>query len=280
VAKPTAELCAWRNRRGGRGVFVVCVLAALAWGTETSALGAVEHPSIEETVLGVRGILSCADPLAADGSPPARLFVEFSENRLYAIAGLRMPGVRAGVRAGRVALTGAVARLSTDIGHETLLSLTPAWYENDRWAVSAGVVYESAYVHGCVPARLLGLTVRSRVRLTRSVSVGGEVDRYRLSGGVASNGGADATLLVVVRPLSGTSIFAVADLDRWTGVLPSVSMSFGGVKGLRLTFGYEAVTSALKGALALRFGGIACAAGVDYHPVLGARRGITLSWRR
>jgi hypothetical protein len=255
-------------------------MVQLVLATGAHGLGALQYPSIEESVAGVRGILSRSDPFSPLEGAPASAFVEFCENQLYGIAGLRTPGVRAGCRAGRVALTGAVARLSTDVGHETFMSLTPACYDDDRWAASVGVTYESAYVQGFPPARVLSVTVRSRVDITGSVSVGGEIDRYRLSGGLASDAGADATVMVALRPVSGATLYAVAGMDRWTGVLPSVSMVLDGAKALRLSFGYEGVTRALKGALALRLGGLLCAAGVDYHPVLGARRGVSLLWRR
>jgi hypothetical protein len=245
---------------------------------ETRALGTLQHPSIEESVVGVRGILSNVHRLDGRGASPRRVWFEASENRLYGIAGLHASGLRIGAQFGSVSLTAAAAHLASDIGRETRLALTPAHYAGDRWAASVGVVHESASVDGFTSAELLSLTVRSRVRLSETVSVGGEIDRYRLSG--EPNHGADATLVAAIRPVSAALIHAVFAFDRRTGLHPSIAMTFDGVSAFRLTLGYEGMTDALKGALAVEVGGFVCAVGVDYHPVLGSRRGITLAWHR
>jgi hypothetical protein len=261
-------------------VFTVVAAASLSGvgAAPALALGALQHPSVEESVTGVRGILSPGGRRGGRGGEAPRVWFEASEYGLYGITGLHLSGVRAGARLQSVWLTAAASQLASNIGRETRLAFTPAYHAGDRWAVSAGVVHESATVDGLETARLLSLTVRSRVRLSESVSVGGEIDRYRLSGEPSPGG--DATLVAAFHPVSSTLIHAVFALDRRTGLHPSVSMTFEGVRALRLTLGYEGMTGALKGALAVEAGGLVCAAGADYHPVLGSRRGITLSWRR
>lgn len=241
-------------------------------------MGTFQHPSIEESVTGVRGVLSPDCTRTGRGTEGPRVWFEASEYGLYGITGLHLSGLRAGARLGSVWLTAAASQLASDIGRETRLALTPAYYAGDRWAASVGVVHESASVDGLVTARLLSFTVRSRVRLSESVSVGGEIDRYRLSG--EPNHGADATLVAVFRPVSAAVIHTVFAFDRRTGLHPSIAMTLDGVSAFRLTLGYEGMTEALRGALAVEVGGLVCAAGVDYHPVLGSRRGITLAWRR
>jgi hypothetical protein len=245
---------------------------------EALALGTLQHPSVEESATGARGILSLDLPRTARGSHVQRVWLEASEFSLYGITGLHLSGLRAGARFGSVRLDGAASQLASDIGRETRLALTPAYCAGDRWAASLGVVHESASVDGFATARLSSVTVRSRVRLSKSVSIGGEIDRCRLSG--EPSHGVDATLVAVMRPASAAVIYAVCAFDRRTGLHPSVAMTFAGGNVFRLTLGYEGTTDALKGAVAVEVGGLVCAAGVDYHPVLGSRRGITVAWRR
>lgn len=258
-------------------LYAVVVIAGVYVG-EARALGTLQHPSIEESAVGVRGILSGVRLSDGSGVPSPHVWFEASENLLYGIAGLHSTGLRVGARFGSVSVTAAAARLGSDVGRETRLALVPAYFAGDRWAASFGIVHESAFIDGFASSRLVSLTVRSRVRLSKQVSVGGEIDRYRLTG--EPNDGADATLVAVFRPVPAALIHAAAKFDRRTGSHPSVSMTFAGIKVLRLTLGYEGTTEALKGAVAVELKGFVCAAGADYHPVLGSRQGITLAWHR
>ena len=262
-----------------RARLIPAVVVALTLGplhpTGARAMGALQHPSIEQSAAGVRGILfytlSAGGPY---GSPSFR--VEASEIALYGVPGLRLSGVRVGGRAGAVSLVAEAARLSADGGSETRLAVTPAVFLSNWWAASLGLVYESAVVDGMPSARLASATGRSLVRLSRTVSVGGEVARYRLFG--EANDGADVTMAVVVRPLDGATIRAVVAVGRWSGAQPSLSTTIGSPRRFRLTIGYESSSEALKGALAVSLGGLTCAAGANYHPVLGSRHGVTLTW--
>jgi hypothetical protein len=239
------------------------------------ALGALEHPSIEQSAAGVRGILFYTlSPIGTMAA--ASLAVEVSELALYGISGLSVSGVRIGTRKGPVALVGEAARLDADVGHETRLALTPTVFWSNRWAASLGVVYESAVVDGMAPARLVSATGQSLVKLSGAVSVGGGVARYRGRG--ETSDGADVTLAVLVRPVTGAIIRAVVDVGRWTGAQPTVSTTVGSLSPLRLTLGYDAATEALKGALAVGLGGLSCAVGAHHHPTLGPRYGVTLLW--
>ena len=85
---------------------------------------------------------------------------------------------------------------------------------------------------------------------------------------------------VLVRPVDGTTIRAVLGVGRWSGVQPSLSATVGPGRRFRLTVGYEAATDALKCAFAVEVRGFTCAAGFDYHPVLGRRQGVSLTWGR
>jgi hypothetical protein len=247
----------------------------------TRALGALEYPSIEESVAGVRGILCGAFPLYADtqgAARSARVAVEASENLLFGISGLRTSGVRLGVRVGSAVFVGEATQLTADVGREARYAFAPALFVRDLWAVSVGVVYEGAFVDGFPPARMVSVCGRSLIRLSQSVRVGGEIDRYRVHG--EPGGGADVSIVVLVRPVPGALFRGVVELGRWGGAQPSLSTTVEALPALRLSFGYEGATDALKGAVAVGIGGLTCAAGVIYHPVLGARKGVTVSWRR
>jgi len=246
--------------------------------TNASALGAFEHPCVEESITGLRGILLDTFALNRDESTGMSVFVEISEVELYGVSGLRTPGVRVGFRRGSVSLVGEAAQLSSDIGSETRMSLTSAIYARDRWASSVGLVHESAAIDGLASARLVSLTARSRIRLSNAIFVGSEIAGLRLAG--ESYDGVDAAVVVSVRPASYAAVYAALEFDRWTGVQPSVSTVLAGYNTFRVLFGYEGVTDTIKGALAIDRAGFVVAVGATYHPVLGARQGITVSWRR
>jgi hypothetical protein len=238
-------------------------------------MGALEHPSIEESVAGVRGILfQTPSPVGTSGT--ASLRVEAAEAALYGIAGLHVSGLRAEVRTGAVSLVAEAAVLASDVGRETRVALTPAVFVSGRWAASLGLIHETAAVEGLPAARLLSVTGRSLVRLSGRMSVGGEVSRYRLC--AEANDGADLQMAVIVTPIAGALIRAVVDIGRWAGAQPSISATVASPGGLRLSLGYEAGTEALKGALAVGLRALTCAAGAHRHPVLGSRYGVTLSW--
>jgi hypothetical protein len=272
--------------RGRRAPIVTAAVVALGWASAArvptaAALGSLRYPSIEEVVTGARGILSEAFPLRRDGEVGPTVFAELSELRLYGLSGLHTGGARAGARLGDVTVVGAVSRLSSDIGGETVLSLAPAWHAGDRWCASAELAYESADINDLAAARLVRLTCRSRVRVTQRMSVGGEVGGLRLWGEPLD--GADASVAMAARPVPGVTVRAIVTVDRWSGAQPSLSVTLagGGALGvLRASFGYEGATDALKGALVVEVAGCAVSAGATYHPVLGARQGISVSWRR
>lgn len=240
-----------------------------------SGLGALEHPSIEQKAAGVKGILFYT--LSAHGTPAASpVHVEASEVMLYGVAGLRLSGIRAGIRHAAVSVVAEAARLSADVGRETRFAVTPAVFVSNRWAASVGLVHEYAEIDGVGTSRLTSVTGRSLVRISGSVSVGGEVARYRLWG--EENDGADVSLLVLIRPLPGTIIRAVVDVGRWVGAQPTLSTSVRAFRAVRLSLGYEAATDALNAAAAVKLGGLACAAGAQFHPTLGSRHGVTVTW--
>jgi hypothetical protein len=240
------------------------------------ALGALEHPSVEQAAAGVDGILFYT--LSTDGTAAAAPFyVEATEIALYGVAGLRLSGIRAGARLGAVWLVAEAARLGADIGHETRLAVTPAVFVSGRWAASVGLVHECAHIDGMDAAHLTSVTARSLVRLSDAASVGGEVGRYRLCG--EANDGADVSLCALVRPLPGTVIRAVVGIGRWVGAQPTVSTSVAVFGAVRLTMGYQAATDALNGAVAFGVGGLGCAAGAQLHPTLGTRHGVAVTWR-
>jgi hypothetical protein len=257
---------------------VIVGLGVILWLSGAGAAGAIEHPSIEASATGARGILSSFHPLAGTAPPVLRAFFEVSENLLYGIPSLHSPGSRAGVRIANVALTVEAAQLVSDVGYQNRLALVPAFFAGERWSASAGLVYECVNVRGFPPARTYSLTVRSRARLTGSVSVGGEVKGYRLAGEALN--GSDATVALLIRPVNAAVIRAVFEFDRTAGLYPTFSTTLLAPASLRLTLGYGATTESLRCALGAELQGVACVAGVDWHPVLGLRRGITLSWRR
>jgi hypothetical protein len=206
------------------------------------------------------------------------LSVELSDFTLYGVSDLRVSGVRVGGRAGWLSLVAEAAQLQADLGGETRLALTPCVQQRGRWAASLGLVYERVDVDGARPASLASATARSLVNLSREVAVGGEVVGYRLYG--EECGGVDLSMAVLVRPVDGTTIRAVLGVGRWSGVQPSLSATVGPGRRFRLTVGYEAATDALKCAFAVEVRGFTCAAGFDYHPVLGRRQGVSLTWGR
>jgi len=259
----------------------IAAVVAVCTPVQSRALGALEHPSIEESASGVRGILCGAFPLyggPASHRPTARWALEASENLLYGIAGLHVTGARAGVRVGPSAFVGEAAQLASDVGRETRLAFTPAIFVEGRWAASVAVVYESAFIDGFAPTHSVSVTGRSLVRLTQALSLGGEIDRYGVYG--EHGDGADVSIGLLVRPVAGAVLRGIVDFERLSGAQPCLSATVSLTSALRLSFGYESASDALKGALAVGFGGVTCAAGVDYHPVLGARQGLALSWCR
>ncbi|MCK5618482.1 MAG: hypothetical protein KAJ17_03740 [Candidatus Krumholzibacteria bacterium] len=265
---------------GARAASLAVITAAMVGlcTTNASALGAFEHPCVEESITGLRGILLDTFALNRDESTGMSVFAEISEVELYGVSGLQMPGVRVGFRRGSVSLVGEAAQLSSDIGSETRMSLTTAIYAGDRWASSVGLVNESAAIDDLASARLVSLTARSRIRLSKAIFVGSEIAGLRLAG--ESYDGVDAAVVLSVRPASNAAVYASLEFDRWSGMHPSVSTVLAGYNTFRVLFGYEGVTDVVKGALAIDRAGFVVAVGATYHPVLGTRQGITVSWRR
>jgi hypothetical protein len=208
--------------------------------TNASALGAFEHPSVEESITGLRGILLDTYALNRNKSTGLSVFAEISEVELYGVSGLRTPGARVGFRRGSVSFVGEAAQLAS--------------------------------------ARLVSFTARSRVQLSNAIFVGAEIARLRLAG--EPYDGADAAVVLSVRPASNAAVYAALEFDRWSGMQPSVSTVLAGYNTFRVLFGYEGVTDAVKGALAIDRAGFVVAVGATYHPVLGVRQGISVSWRR
>ena len=269
-----------RTRRWRVFAVPIAALAALAGqfiAMDAAALGVLQHPSAEQSAAGVRGILF-GEPLLHPGLPAAAAFVEGSELLLYGDSGLRVSGVKAGIRTGFVSVVMAAARLSGGVGREHRFELTPAVHGAGRWAASVGLVYETAGIDGMKTARLLSVTGRSIVRLSDAVSVGGEVARYRVRGEPAA--GADIALAFLFKPVDRAIVRGVLEVDRWSGARPLISTTLEASGSLRLTFGYDTAAESLEGALAVSLGGLTCAAGAQYHPVLGTRQGVTLSWQR
>jgi hypothetical protein len=279
-ARRTHRSPAAHRTTAARAASLAVITAALVGlcTTNVSALGAIEHPSVEESITGLRGILLDTGALNRNKSVGLSVFAEISEVELYGVSGLRTPGARVGFRRGSVSLVGEAAQLSSDIGSETRMSLTTAIYAGDRWASSVGLVHESAAIDDLASARLVSFTARSRVRLSNAIFVGGEIARLRLAG--EPYNGADAAVVVSVRPASNAAVYAALEFDRWSGMQPSVSTVLAGYNTFRVLFGYEGVTDVVKGALAIDRGGFVVAVGATYHPVLGARQGISVSWCR
>jgi hypothetical protein len=140
------------------------------------------------------------------------------------------------------------------------------------------VVSESVSIDGFRTERQTGLTARSRLWLTKTVVAGGEVSGLRIWG--KNNNGADLSTALIVFPAGPVSIRTVLEIGRSTGMDPLLSATLSRGAGIRMTVGYRGATETMSGALCVGLAGIACAAGVEIHPVLGYRSGVTLSWRR
>ena len=264
-----------RCRTSGR-VAVIMLIFLIGVGVFPSAIGAVEHPSVEESATGLRGIVSDLWPLGKTGAPS--VFVEISDIRLYNIPGFHTPGIRAGCRLGTVSVCGEVGRVVSGVGTETRCALSPAVHGGDKWAVSVSVVYESVTIDGFRTDRKTGVTARSRLWLTETVAAGGEVRDVWISG--ASDNGADLSTSLIVFPAGPVSIRTVLEIGRRTGMDPLLSATLSGGAGIRMTVGYRGATETMTGVFCVGLAGLACAAGVEIHPVLGYRSGVTLSWRR
>lgn len=269
--------CHRRRRALAPALAALAAVAVELIALDVSALGVLQHPSAEQSAAGVRGILF-GESLLRPARAEAAVFVEGSELLLYGDSGLRVSGVKAGVRTRFISVVMAAARLSSGVGREHRFELTQAVHVAGRWAASVGLVYETAGIDGMTPSRLLSTTGRSIVRLSDAVSVGGEVGRYRIGGEPAA--GADVALAFLFTPVDRATIRGILDVGRWSGARPSFSVTLEATGSLRLTFGYDAAAESLEGALAVSVGALTCAAGAQYHPVLGTRQGVTLSWQR
>jgi hypothetical protein len=263
VAKAARQLCV--------AVILVAVLAGSTPTGTSAGLGSLQHPSALELVTGVRGVLS-------DDFVGQRFWLQVCEREFHGLAGVHTTGVRLVVNMETVAVSFEAAQITADVGRETRVAFLPAVADGEKWAVQAGIVYDSAAVEGLQTASLLSLVFRSRVRLGESVFIGGEVDRLRVWGEVLE--GADATLLLGVRPVPPVSLACTIAFARWGGAQPGLAVIVNGEGRLGLSLGYENGTEAFKGAVCIHWRKIRCDAGVLRHPVLGPETAITLSWGR
>jgi len=251
-------------------VFAAVLVGSTPSGT-VAALGSLQLPSALELVTGVRGVLS-------DGLVCERFRLQVCERVFHGLAGVHTTGVRLTLNMGTVAASVEAAQLAADVGRETRVAFLPAVADGEKWAVQAGIVYDGAAVEGLQTATLLSLVFRSRVRLGESLFVGGEVDRLRVWGEAME--GADATLLLGVRPVPSVSLACTIAFARWGGAQPGLAVTLNGEGGLGLSLGYENGTEAFKGAVGIHWRKMRCDAGVLRHPVLGPETAITLSWGR
>jgi hypothetical protein len=201
--------------------------------------------------------------------------VQVSEGLLYGIPGLHVSGIRVGARVAGAFVTAEAAQLSSQIGTETRLALSSALC-SARWAVSVGVVYDGVAFGEFDSSHLIGLTIRSLARVTASLRVGGEVGRLRLTGEELP--GADITMVMTAAPARGVIVQGTVELDRRAGLLPGVATVIAGPGPSRLLMGFEGETDALKGAVGVRWGAFDLTVGVFYHPVLGDKREVTVTW--
>lgn len=250
-------------------VWVVAIIPA-----EPSALGALRHPSVEESVTGTAGILGPAFSLGPGAGLPAVL-VQVSEEAMYGIPGLHTSGATVGFGAAGGFVTAEAAQLSSSVGSEKRLALTPALVTS-AWAVSAGIVYDGVTLVGMESAKILSVNVRSLIWITKTLRLGGEIDRLRLAGEELP--GADVKLVVLSIPAQNISLHGTIELGRRTGFAPGAAVTVDELGPARLSFGYEGGTEALKASVFLEWRTLGLAAGVYYHPVLGEKREITLTW--
>jgi hypothetical protein len=263
----------------GRRLFRVTVVAAaiLAAGAPPAgALGSHPFPSVEETAIGLGGILSDLWPLG--GERGASVILTIADVRLYDVSGFHAPGLRAGGRVGPYSLTCDVSQVVSGVGTETRICLAPAVFAGDRWAASVALAHERVSIEGFLPESETAVDIASTIRLTDSVRIGGEARHLRVVG--ESGRGADVVTAVIVNPAGAARLRAVLEIDRRTGVYPLVSATLCGGSGFRITAGYRGATGAVAGAAGFGVAGLVCAAGAEIHPVLGYRSGVTLTWRR
>jgi hypothetical protein len=251
------------------------------------ALGGLRHPSVEELVTGTRGILAptlaplsrprASVLLRADSTAarPGPAMVRVSEELLYGISGLRTSGVMAGASVAGLFVAGEAAQLSSPLGNETRLAATAALCA-PGWAVSVGGVYDGVFLMGMAGADLVSISVSSLVWVNGYVRVGGSVDRLRIAG--EEYPGADVSLVLASELAAGVSLFGTVEFDRRGGAVPGAAATVAGLGPARFGLGYEIGPDVLKGSLAVRWRAFDFAAGVCYHPVLGEKREITLTW--
>lgn len=277
MVEETRKRLVLRGRSWGRKTLWLSTLwVLLIPSADAGAIGALRHPSVEEMVTGGRGILGpwffSAD---SAGTQPPPLMVQVSEELLFGIPGLHTSGIRLGGRAAGLFVTAAAAQLSSPIGKETRVEVTPL-LSSARWAVSVGFVRETVVLGEMARSGLISLTVRSLARVSGSFRVGGEIDRLRLSG--EEFPGTDATIVLTTTPAQGIVLQGTVEVGRTNGIVPGIATTVTRPGPWRFSIGLEGGTDVLKGAIGVRWGAIDLAAGIFYHPVLGEKRGVTVTW--
>jgi hypothetical protein len=201
--------------------------------------------------------------------------IRVSEEQMFGISGLHTSGVQAGVKVSRLFVTGEAAQMSSQVGSETRVALTAALLST-TWAVSAGGVYDGADIEGMGGANLISFNASSLVWVTNALRVGGSIERVRISG--EDYPGADVSLALLAYPAPAVALYGTVEFDRRFGAVPGVAVILAGLGPSRLGLGYECGPDALKGSFALSWRSIDVAVGVYYHPVLGEKREVTLTW--
>ena len=259
---------------------IVLAFAVLLVPGASIALGSLRLPSTEEAVSGARGILGPAfarhsrgaDSTAARRGP---VMIRIGEEQMYGIPGLHTSGVLVGVRVKKVFMTGEAAQLSSPVGSEARLALTAA-ASAESWAVSVGCAYDAVALDGLSGTNLMSVNAASFVWLTPSVRAGGSVERLRITG--EEYPGADVLFVLSVQPTRYVALYGTMELDRRFGAVPGAAMTVEGLGPARVSIGYESGPDALKGSFTVSWRSVDLSIGVYYHPVLGEKRGITLTW--
>lgn len=250
-----------------------CAALVLVGAVAAQAQGRVEFPSVVDRCIGVRADAGSGHVVALGTGAPG--CVEAGDLELFGVAGLRVAGVRASGRAGRVPLGVSAAQLMAPVGSETRVEFELGYAPGARWRASLRAGIELVAIDGAAPERARVVGVLSRAD-AGPVTALADVDVVARD----ETRDVEVTIGVIARAGDAASVVGTARFDGVGVAAAGVALVSRLSSALSLAAGYDDGTESVRGAAVVSLSNWRVCTGVFYHAVLGVSHGVTIAWVR
>jgi hypothetical protein len=262
-----------------RSLLILVLIVRLFSAPESAGLGISISRSPRERSVGIdRPAASFVFGAPVAGSRATRWRIEVGQWDLFGIDGvygttisieLEGRNERAVIRAGRV---------STSVGSETELGLgVLASVGGGLWAGSSCAV-EVVQIDECRASYMILASPCAMVRATPNLALIAVIEDARVAGEKISGAGGSLSLVAGAERALCVSVSVAAAREGSFHLGGSSRLLLG--RDAILILGYQEVTGAFEGSLAIRLRSVFVEAGATAHPFLGVSKSLFLSWGR